>query len=397
MVKFNQVCLALFALAGILRCQAETRNWNFDFSGYAELQERNFWQREYASQDYSYFSGSLSPRWRVVPGRDDALTLRLFARHDFSDPSRTHEDIREALWQHFDGEQEWRIGIDEVFWGVTESRHLVDIINQTDYLERIDGDAKLGQPMINWNWQGRRNSVELYFLPYFREAEFPDAGGRFRTPLPVTDASYTDGASEDETSAAVRWHYSGLGSDLALSYFEGVSRDPRYDVVLQGGQLRIQPTYVGLSQWGLEAQRAVGDWLLKAEAIYREADTESWAGVTGFEYTFNDTLGGTTGLLLEYLRDTREWVPADTFQDDIFIGIRYASSSLSSTNMLAGFYQDRRHGGRVFKLKLDTRLAQKFKLSLELWRFDGLRQQELASLFQKDDYLEFSLRYYWAN
>ena len=392
-----RVLWVLGALASALPARADVHNWEYEFSGYAELQERAFQEREYSAQEYNYFSGSLSPNWRVGMDRDNALTLRLFARHDFSDPSRTHEDVREALWQHFDGSQEWRIGIDEVFWGVTESRHLVDIVNQKDYLERIDGDAKLGQPMVNWNWQGRRNSVELYLLPYFREAEFPGAGGRFRTPLPVTDAAYVDGAHRDDASAAIRWHYSGLGSDLALSYFDGISRDPRYDLVLRSGQLRVQPTYVGLSQWGLEAQKAAGDWLLKAEAIYRDADASSWAGVTGFEYTFNDTFGGTTGLLLEYLRDTREWIPADTFQDDIFIGARYASSSLSSTNLLVGFYQDRRHGGRVFKLKLDTRLARKFKLSVELWRFDQLRQRELAALFRKDDYLEMSLRYYWAN
>ena len=36
------------------------------------------------------------------------------------------------------------IGLGKVFWGVTEFNHLVDVINQTDLVEGIDGEAKLG-------------------------------------------------------------------------------------------------------------------------------------------------------------------------------------------------------------------------------------------------------------
>lgn len=395
--NFRVAIACVFIFTASTDCRADDNaNGAIDFSGHIELQQRLFTQREYPEQQYAYTSVALNPQWRFDADKNDALTLRLFARHDFSDSSRTHGDVREALWQHIDGAQEWRVGVDEVFWGVTESRHLVDIINQKDYLERIDGDAKLGQPMLNWNWHGSRNNFEAFALPYFREQQFPDAGGRFRTPLPVTGAAFENGASRSEMSAALRWQYLGEGSDIALSYFDGVSREPQYALALRGGQLMIRPTYVQLSQWGLEAQKSIGNLLLKAEAIYRDEDQSSWAGVGGFEYTLDDIFHGDLGLLMEYLRDTRKWVPADTFEDDIFVGMRYASNTLSSTSILAGFYQDRMHGGRVFKLEAETRLGEKLKLSLELWRFDELRERELASFFRKDDYLEISLQYYWA-
>ena len=49
----------------------------------------------------------------------------------------------------FDG-AELRAGIGRVFWGVTESYHLVDVINQTDLVENVDRKDKLGQPLVNF-------------------------------------------------------------------------------------------------------------------------------------------------------------------------------------------------------------------------------------------------------
>ena len=394
----------LSAQASPLFAQSESP---IEFSGHGELQNRLFFQRgdfylpDQAEQEYSYRSLSISPQWRAELDRNNAFTLRPFARHDLDDSSSTHADLREALWQHLDGVQEWRIGVDEVFWGVVESRHLVDVINQKDYLERIDGDAKLGQPLLNWNWRGRRSSVELFWLPLFREQAFADPGGRFRPPLPVADADYLNGANQHDGSAAIRWQYSGSGTDLALSYFDGIDREPLYIIAndpLRG--LYIEPTYQSFAQWGLEAQQANGNWLFKSEAIYRDTDNSldrnSWAGVAGLEYTFSDMLGGDLGLMFEYLRDSRERQPADTFQDDLFVGLRYNAYSLASTQILAGFYQDRRHSGHIFKLKADTRVAERFKLAAELWFFDDLQQDELASFFHRDDYFEMSLQYFWS-
>ena len=42
-----------------------------------------------------------------------------------------------------------RLGLRKVYWGVTESQHLVDVINQTEGVENLDGEDKLGQPMLN--------------------------------------------------------------------------------------------------------------------------------------------------------------------------------------------------------------------------------------------------------
>ena len=111
------------------------------------------------------------------------LTFIPFLRVDSMDEERTHADIRELKYLHVADGWEIRAGIDKVFWGVTESQHLVDIVNQTDLIENIDGEDKLGQPMVRVTRVLGNGAIDLFLLPWFRERTFPGSKGRLRTPL----------------------------------------------------------------------------------------------------------------------------------------------------------------------------------------------------------------------
>ena len=111
--------------------------------------------------------------------RSTSVTFTPFGRLDSADDERTHWDIREAYLRHRSGDFETRIGVRKVFWGATESAHLVDIINQTDGVENPDGEDKLGQPMLNLAWTRAGHTVDLFVLPYFRERTFPGRHHQF--------------------------------------------------------------------------------------------------------------------------------------------------------------------------------------------------------------------------
>ena len=85
---------------------------------------------------------------------------------------RAHAGLREAYLLLFGevGEDEWelRLGVDRVFWGVAESCHLVDIINQTDLIEHPNEEAKPGQPMVHVTLSGDWGAAEVFALPYHR-------------------------------------------------------------------------------------------------------------------------------------------------------------------------------------------------------------------------------------
>lgn len=110
----------------------------------------------------------------------DRLTAVPFARLEYDDKKRRHFDLRELHWLHAGPTWDLLFGVGKVFWGVTESRHLVDIINQTDLVEDPDAEDKLGQPLLKLALLRPWGTVTLFALPRFRERTFPGRKGRLR-------------------------------------------------------------------------------------------------------------------------------------------------------------------------------------------------------------------------
>ena len=108
---------------------------------------------------------------------NDLFELDVFYRWSEADDERTHGDIQDFAWIHVGDGWELRSGVRTVFWGVTEFQHLVDIVNQSDLVERTDGEAKLGQPMINLSLVSDWGILDLYALAGFRERTFPGENG----------------------------------------------------------------------------------------------------------------------------------------------------------------------------------------------------------------------------
>jgi len=152
-------------------------------------------------------------------------------RFDQHDSERSHFDIRELTWLKAAPDWELRVGFRKRFWGVTESQHLVDIINQTDLVDHPDSEDKLGQPMFNLALIRDWGTVDFFILPGFRERTFPGSEGRLLSggiPIDIDQTRYDSGAQEKHVDWAVRWaHYFG-DWDVGLSHFSGTSREPRF-------------------------------------------------------------------------------------------------------------------------------------------------------------------------
>jgi hypothetical protein len=241
-----------------------------------------------------------------------------FGRLAENDDRRTHADLREGHWLHVGKDWDTVVGFSKVFWGVTESRHLVDIVNQDDQVEDIDGDAKLGQPMVNGNIFGDWGRLALFYLPYFRERTFEANNARFRGPLPidVDDAVFESDMKQWHPDFAGRYDRTFGDLDLGLSAFHGTSREPGYDIEITRNGLFTVPTYGILTQLGLDALYTYGNWLWKLEAIQRWGPGDDYAAaVGGFEYTFSNLFESSrdVGILLEYNYDGRREPPPALF------------------------------------------------------------------------------------
>ena len=375
----------------------------WDGAGNVELQSRFFaadaqWPGQSGQIAQATLAATAELRWRNAAGNQRA-SIMPYLRRDSVDDERNLLDLKEAYWAWEGDSLELLVGANTVFWGVTESVHLVDIINQTDAAGDIDGEDKLGQPMVNLAWQQDWGLTSVYVMPHFRERNYPGIDGRLRTPAPVdTDRPvYESSREENHVDVALRYsHYVG-DVDIGLSIFSGTSREPR--LVPADDAPVLLPHYDLIDQFGVDLQYTGDAWLWKLEAIARNGYSETFAAaVGGFEYTLYQ-LGGSTadlGLLLEYQYDGRnELEPFTTADNDVFIGARFALNDAQDTSVLAGVARDIDTGEMFFNVEAERRVGDSLSLELRARAFSGAGPQDLTYAVVRDDYVQVRLAKYF--
>lgn len=397
MIVRTIIFLALSGLSAI--SMAEGGTW----SGNIALEWRDFLHEPLSTeQQGSNAAISFQPEYyQAWNNGQEAFRFTPFLRIDGADQQRSHADIRELSWTYVSDDWELLAGVSKVYWGVAESLHLVDIINQTDLIESPDGEDKLGQPMLKLTLVNDWGDLDLFVLPGFRERTFPGRRGRLRTPVPVTDAvaEYTSAAGRDHIDVAARWRKSLDDWDIGLSHFSGTSRQPAFRAGIDSkGRAVLIPVYYTIDQTGLDVQATKGDWLWKFEAISRSGQGSRYAAaVAGFEYTLYGVFdsGADMGLLAEYLYDERGVRATTPFEDDLFMGIRLAMNDAASSELLAGVITDLSNGSRVFNLEASRRFGQHLKLNAEVHLFSNISADDLLAAQRHDDYLQLELAYYF--
>jgi hypothetical protein len=379
------------------------------------VQTRAYRQRGLQGQDR--LQPSLSVRLEYHRSWDDdrsSLTFTPFARLDAVDGERTHADVRELYWTRVGDQWEAHVGVRQIFWGVTEFHHLVDIVNQTDLVESIDFEDKLGQPMAQLSLVRSWGILDLFLLAGFRERTFPGEDGRLSGLLPVDadGARYAANAGRDRLEGAVRWSHHLGPLSLGLHHFSGTGRDPRLLPVRERERVVLVPEYHGIDQTGLDAQAIFGDWAWKLEAISRSGDGDRYqAWTAGFERTLVGVLGSRAdlGLVVEYMHDQRDRAAHNTlFEHDLALGARWRANDLADSGALLGVIWDVETDEYVLSVEASRRLGPAWTAVLEGRVFGGVAEPDAATpaaelldgdvksrLLQQDDYLQLELTRYF--
>lgn len=373
-------------------------------SGFVGAELRGFVEDARYDSQFDGLQPSLivQPEFTLLPeNSDNQFNFIPFARLDSRDSRRTHFDIREAYWLHVSEEWELLAGVNRVFWGVAESNHLVDIINQWDLVEDIDGEDKLGQPMVNLSTQQDWGAVSLFVMPWFRERTFPGKNGRLRFPL-VSDGNpdYQSSDEQRRLDVALRYsHYIGEW-DFGVYYFNGTSREPRF--LLNSNATRLVPFYDLIKQVGTDIQFTHEGWLWKFEGLWRAQHGDHFlAAVGGFEYTLYQLARSAAdlGLLLEYSRDGRSSNLADAppiaLDDDIFMGTRLTLNDVQDSELLAGFIVDRDTRTLQLTVEAERRLSDHWNMELESRWFTNSGNSDVVSAFRDDSYVTLRLSRYF--
>ncbi len=392
-------CAGLIMLFGGVT-GAEVYAW--DWSGSLGLESRLF---EHNPVDPAQHDANASLIWENEWSHewDDGRQIFAFSpylRIDQGDAERSHADIRELTWVYAGDDYEWRLGVRKVFWGVTESQHLVDIINQTDLVVDTDTEDKLGQPMVNLALIRDWGTVDLFVLPYFRERTFPGRKGRLRTqPRVLVDrASYESDQGQGHIDLAARWSKSVDIWDIGFSHFWGTGRDPVLSPAVVEGEQVLLPRYVQIQQTGVDIQATIDAWLWKLEAIRRAGNhTRFTAATAGFEYSLFgvwDTRSD-LGIVIEYLFDSRQGRATTPFEHDLMTGLRLAMNDEQSSEALLGMITDIESGTRLLSIEASRRLGDAFTLELIARKFIHPGRRDLSYAFRNDDYLQVDLAWHY--
>ena len=393
----------------------------------------------------SYTTGFVvEPKLYLEEAGGSSFTLLPFFRYDSVDSVRTHWDLREAYALLFGelGEGEWevRLGVDRVFWGVAESQHLVDIINQIDFLEHPNGEVKLGQPMVHVTWTGDWGVLEFFGLPYHRPRIYPGQGGRLRFAGLVDRerVEYESGAEEWHPDFAARYSHSFGPLDIGLSVFDGTSREATLVCAPPACGDKVFPWvfipyYSQIRQFGLDAQLTLDAWLFKFEAMHRSGDRNALgrereyreaygavlagtggfddlvgtlrkegyvAAVVGGEYTFYSVFGSSAdvGLLAEWNYDERgrQALPRRapmTLDNDFFLGARWAFNDVEGTEITAAFLTDASRATRTLGVEFDRRLSDQWSLHVEANMILSIDPLDVQYVGRRDGFFEFHLEY----
>lgn len=344
--------------------------------------------------------------WRWNQGQT-SLKFVPYSRIDQHTLGKSDTDIRELLWRQAYNDWQLSIGIGKVFWGVTEFNHLVDVINQTDLVEGIDGEEKLGQPMLNLSVIKDWGALDLFVLPGFRERPFTGAKGRRSTGVPVdTDrVVYESPDGDHHIDFALRWSDAFRYFDFGAYAFKGTNRDPMFNLHPQWVTNPDQQTtyiavanYLQMTQLGIDFQGVAGNWVFKLEALWRKTSQNHFtAAQWGIEYTLLNALSSDSdvGLLVEYGWDERGKQSLSVFQNDLFFGARVSFNDLNSKQLLCGLAYDQDYYSHSASIEYSQRLFKSGKLSLAGRLFRSKSPQDVLNPTAADDYIELTYEYFF--
>ena len=363
--------------------------------GELSFDNRYFFNVGLQEQEKNHSSFSFSPEIF----KDDSNRIFHFKaklRRDSEDSGRNLNDIQELYLINIFEDKEIKFGVSKEFWGVTETSHRVDIVNQTDFTEGFDGEEKLGQPMIKISFERPWGLLDIYALLGFRERNFSGIKGRLRSPLSINEKNslYSSSSKNKRVDFAFRWsnYYDNL--DIAISHFSGTSREPRF-LPSPNKINALVPLYEVIDQTGLEIQYLLDSLVIKGEVISRSGHGARFTAATyGFEYTQVGFLQTRMdlGWVVEFNHD-------DRLESSPFVlGTRFSFNDIYDSQILSGFIINDRSKELGFLLEASRRIGECCLLSLEGVYFDDTDedngQQKLFQAFMEDDFLRAEFIYY---
>ena len=294
------------------------------------------------------------------------LEYDLVGRKSQNDEGKNIVEPRQFFIGRSIGEVDVYIGNRQLFWGVAESKNVVDFVNQKDAAAGRSAENKLGAPSVSLEFYLSDAEFQYIYIPVFREQTFNDQFAHLGLGLSLNDADFSDEKGFYGGDHAFRYSNSLGDLDFGINGFYGTARDP---IILVDGNNGATPYYPEYRAVGVDLQYTGDNTLYKAEVAIGEQDaTDTTAYVLGIENTLY-SVGNSNwdfGIIVETQYDDRPQAISPRFDVG---GLRLTANNANDTNAILLYYQDESRKQKSYVLQFSHRLRNGVTLEVEYIEF----------------------------
>ncbi len=354
----------------------------------------------------------------------EALQLQasLYAQQDYddlagsADNDRTFVRLEELYGTYEFSDSMLFAGRNIRFWGALEVRNIVDVFNPIDMRSDIFNTDKMGVWNVAYTYYSDASEWSVILKLYEENqkmAAYPYAYYVF-PPFVTYDHMLQSESSRYRPSiylsyvSSLDWEYP---LDVALIFENGYDSQRYFlsDRVFESSSVSVTAHAYLVNKVMSYNTMVVGATLLKLEALYTDViDNERVSDYyhlgLGAEYTLTfDTLSGDLGLIGEYYRygtlehgKLSDLELYETFQNDLFLGVRYTFNDVDDSSLIGGVIQDLEYHERVCYVEYESRFGDAVKLNLDYRYIDpSSRYQTAYALLKEHERLGLKLSYYF--
>ncbi|MDC3057273.1 hypothetical protein OA100_00295 [Alphaproteobacteria bacterium] len=399
-----QFLFLLFFFIFSFTCQSEEIYW--ELNNEKTFETRIFHKDNAYSHQKNTYSIHLKSELFVEPTSNINLLIEPTYRYDHHDKERSLFDISQGYFLYFNDSSEIKVGKEKVFWGVTELKNLVDIINSPDDASGED-KAKLGQSLVSYSYiNDKIGFVDLIYMPIFHEPTKIGKRGRLRLALPTQNynTSYQGGAGIKVPSWAAKWQNSFGDTDLSLQLFRGTSRSSSTLPKLESGEIKYFSGHERITQIGGFFQSIHGPIIFKFEGIKRNGQNNAinerenfYSYITGIEYVVTRVFDKVWDLNIftEYSNDDRGSNSTDIFQNDLFIGTRINLNDIEGTEITQTLTLDLNGDGNTGIFEISTRIKDSVRITANYTSYWSVNDKDTLYSFRRDNYLGIRITNYF--
>ena len=374
---------------------SSNNDWEINHEIVFEIREFHK-QEAYSNQKNTYSSYYKSELFITISDNSNFISEPYF-RYDHNDKNRTLFDLKVNKFTYFKDNYEIKFGIDEVFWGITESKNIVDIINSNDSTAG-DLKEKLGQPLLAYTFfSDNIGYMDFYYLPQLIKSSQISQEGRLRFSNPTENYGhiYSGGSGEKVPSWAFKWEKNIGISDFSIQGFRGNSRENSITPILEGTTIKYFPAYERISQLGTYAQLVSGPIIYKLEAIKRNGQKNSknirknfFSYTFGIEYLYNRLFEKKWDIstFIEYSNDDRNNDSLDILQNDLFIAARLVFNDIEGTELTTSATFDLDGGGNTALTEFSSRLSENMRVTGLYQAYWSTNNKDILYSFRRDNY-----------